>query len=470
MVEIAAGKTLFDKIWDTHAIIEVEGETLVYVDRLLVHEGSRHAFTTLADEGLTPYRAEQIFGFADHYMPTESVAGGVPGVKDTEIRGMIELMEKNTKEMGVRFFGFHDPDQGILHVVPPEQGISQPGIFLCGADSHTSTHGAFGNISFGVGSSESAHIMATQSIWQQQPKTFRINVEDELPFGVHAKDIILGVIAEFGVAAGVGHAIEFAGPCIEKLTMEQRMTVCNMTIEAAGRMGMIAPDETTYAYMDGRPYAPKDALWDEAMAYWQTLPSDDDAEFDREETLHAAALAPMVTWGTNPEMCLPIDGQIPSPDSAQTEEARQELITALDYMDLKPGMAMEEINIERVFIGSCTNARIEDLRAAAEVAATGKAKVQTWVVPGSKGVKRQAEAEGLDKIFTDAGFEWREPGCSLCTALNGDLLKDGERCVSTSNRNFKGRQGPNGKTHLASPAMAAAAAITGKLTDVRTLG
>ncbi|HAT35120.1 MAG TPA: 3-isopropylmalate dehydratase large subunit [Rhodospirillaceae bacterium] len=470
MTETAPGKTLFDKIWDSHVVTEVDGETLVYVDRLLLHEGSRHSFTNLKDLGMEqPFRAEQVFAFSDHYVPTHTRKGGIPGVKMKDIRGMLELMETNAADTGVRLFGWHDENQGILHVVPPEQGITQPGFFICGADSHTSTHGAFGNIAFGVGSSEAAHIMATQCLWQQRPKTFRINVEGDLPFGVHSKDIILGVIADIGVGGGVGHAIEFAGSCIEGLTMEQRMTVCNMTIEAAGRMGLIAPDETTYEYMDERPYMPKGALLQEALAYWKSLPSDEDAEFDKETTLDADALIPMVTWGTNPEMCLPITGTIPSPNDAESDEERQELAAAIDYMELTPGMGMEEIEIERVFIGSCTNSRIEDLRAAAEVAAKGTAKVLTWVVPGSKSIKRQAEAEGLDKIFTEAGFEWREPGCSLCTAINGDLLNDGERCVSTSNRNFKGRQGPNGKTHLASPAMAAAAAITGKLTDVRSL-
>jgi 3-isopropylmalate/(R)-2-methylmalate dehydratase large subunit len=466
-----AGKTLFDKIWDSHVVTEVDGATLVYVDRLLLHEGSRHSFTNLKKYGMKePFRTEQVFAFSDHYVPTHTREGGIPAVKNKEIRGMLELLEKNAAETGVRLFGWNDENQGILHVVPPEQGITQPGIFLCGADSHTSTHGAFGNISFGVGSSESGHILATGCLWQQRPKRMRINVDGTLPFGVHAKDIILGVIAKIGVGGGVGHSIEYAGACIDALTMEQRMTVCNMTIEAAGRMGMIAPDDTTYEYMDGRPYMPKGALLDEAMAYWKSLPTDEDAVFDKEEDLHADDLVPMVTWGTNPGMCLPITGTIPSPDDATTEEERQELASALEYMDLKPGQGMEEIKVERVFIGSCTNARIEDLRAAAEVAAKGKSKVTAWVVPGSKAVKRQAEAEGLDKIFTEAGFEWREPGCSLCTSINGDLVNDGERCVSTSNRNFRGRQGPNGKTHLASPAMAAAAAITGKLTDVRTLG
>ena len=464
------GQTIFDKIWDSHVVTEVKGETLVYVDRLLIHEGSRHSFSMLRNMKMKPYRKEQIFGFADHYIPTETTKGGITGVKDKKIRNMLELMEQNTTEMGIRYFGFHDPNQGILHVVPPEQGISQPGIFLCGADSHTSTHGAFGSISFGVGASEAGHIMATQCLWQQRPSTMRINVEGVLPFGVYAKDIILDIISKFGVGIGVGKSIEFAGSCIENLTMEQRMTVCNMTIEAAGRMGIIAPDETTYEYLDGRPYTPKGSLWDEAHEYWQTLPTDKEAVFDSEITLNVEELVPIVTWGTNPGMALPITGAIPSPDDAENEDDRREIETALDYMGLHPGQGMEEIEIERVFIGSCTNSRIEDIRAAADVAAKGKAKVEAWVVPGSKSIKRQAELEGLDSVFTEAGFQWREPGCSLCTTLNGDLLKDGQRCVSTSNRNFKGRQGPNGRTHLASPAMAAAAAITGKLTDVRKLG
>ena len=312
--------------------------------------------------------------------------------------------------------------------------------------------------------------MATQCLWQQRPSTMRVNVEGVLPFGVYAKDIILDIISKFGVGIGVGKSIEFAGSCIENFTMEQRMTVCNMTIEAAGRMGIIAPDETTYEYLDGRPYTPKGSLWDEAHEYWQTLPTDKEAVFDSEITLNVEELVPIVTWGTNPGMALPITGAIPSPDDAENEDDRREIETALDYMGLHPGQEIEEIEIERVFIGSCTNSRIEDIRAAADVAAKGKAKVEAWVVPGSKSIKRQAELEGLDSVFTEAGFQWREPGCSLCTTLNGDLLKDGQRCVSTSNRNFKGRQGPNGRTHLASPAMAAAAAITGKLTDVRKLG
>ena len=464
------GKTLFDKVWDSHVVTEMEGETLIYVDRLFIHEGSRHSFSMLNDKKIVPFRAEQIFGFADHYMPTHTTQNGISDVKDKEIRGMIELMEMNSSKIGIRHFGFSDPNQGILHVVPPEQGISQPGLLICGADSHSSTHGAFGNISFGIGASETAHIMATQCLWQQRPKTLRINIEGVLPFGIFAKDVILGIISNFGVGFGIGHAIEFSGSCIQSMTLEERMTICNMTIEAGSRMGMIAPDDTTYEYLMGRPYSPSGREWDEAISYWQSLPSDENAVFDQEKNFDINELKPMVTWGTNPEMSLPIDGEIPSPDSFDDEEKRQEIASALEYMDLTPGMCLSDIAIERVFIGSCTNSRIEDLRAAAVVAAKGKAKVQTWVVPGSKSVKRQAEAEGLDKIFINSGFEWREPGCSLCTALNGDLLKEGQRCVSTSNRNFKGRQGPKGKTHLVSPSMAAAAAITGKLTDVRMMG
>ena len=464
------GKTLFDKVWDSHVVTQMEGETLIYVDRLFIHEGSRHSFSMLNDKKIVPFRVEQIFGFADHYMPTHTTQNGISDVKDKEIRGMIELMEMNTSENGIRHFGFSDPNQGILHVVPPEQGISQPGLLICGADSHSSTHGAFGNISFGIGASEAAHIMATQCLWQQRPKTLRINIEGVLPFGIFAKDVILGIISKFGVGFGIGHAIEYSGSCIQSMTLEERMTICNMTIEAGSRMGMIAPDDTTYEYLMGRPYSPSGIEWDEAISYWQSLPSDENAVFDQEKNFDINELKPMVTWGTNPEMSLPIDGEIPSPDSFDDEEKRQEIASALEYMDLTPGMCLSDIAIERVFIGSCTNSRIEDLRAAAVVAAKGKAKVQTWVVPGSKSVKRQAEAEGLDKIFINSGFEWREPGCSLCTALNGDLLKEGQRCVSTSNRNFKGRQGPKGKTHLVSPSMAAAAAITGKLTDVRMMG
>ncbi|MCG8543649.1 MAG: 3-isopropylmalate dehydratase large subunit, partial [Alphaproteobacteria bacterium] len=362
-----------------------------------------------------------------------------------------------------------DPQQGILHVAGPELGITVPGIVLVGADSHTATHGALGNLSFGAGASEIYHIMVTQTLWQRKPKTLRIRVDGRLPFGVASKDVILAIIAEIGHGGAAGHVIEYAGDAITAMTMEQRMTVCNMSIEAGGRAGMIAPDDRTFAYLEGRDYAPKGAAWEQALAHWQTLPSDDGAAFDREVVLQGDDIAPMVTWGTNPEHALPITERVPSPDDAADAAAKAEIAAALDYMDLKPGAPLAKVGVDRVFIGSCTNGRIEDLRAAAEVAKLGQAKVPAWIVPGSTTVKREAEAEGLDKIFTAAGFEWRDPGCSLCTAINGDMLQPGERCASTSNRNFKGRQGLGGRTHLVSPAMAAAAAITGKLTDVRSL-
>jgi 3-isopropylmalate/(R)-2-methylmalate dehydratase large subunit len=463
-------KTIIDKIWDDHMIADVDGETLLYVDRLLLDEGSRHAFGRLQRDDLKPHRPEQIFGFTDHYVPSTDRAGGIKGVSDPKIREMLEMMTANTAAGQIRLFGFDDANQGILHVVPPELGITQPGLLICGTDSHSSTHGAFGALAFGVGQSDGAHIMATQSVWQQRPQTMRITIDGALPFGVGAKDIILGLIAKFGVGIGVGHAIEYAGEAIRSLSMEQRMTICNMSIEAAGRMGLIAPDEVTYAYMMDRPYMPTGRDLDDALEDWRALPCDDGARLGQDESLDISDLAPMVSWGDNPGQSLPINAKTPSPKDAATEEEAKEIEAALTYMDLRPGTALEDIAIERVFIGSCTNSRIEDLREAAAVAAKGEAKVTAWVVPGSQSVKRQAEAEGLDKIFITAGFEWREPGCSLCTAINGDVLRDGERCVSTSNRNFRGRQGPNGRTHLASPAMAAAAAITGRLTDVRKLG
>jgi 3-isopropylmalate/(R)-2-methylmalate dehydratase large subunit len=463
-------ENIIDKIWDAHVIAEEAGETLLYVDRLLLDEGSRHAFGRLENERLKPIRPDQIFGFTDHYVPSSNRSGGINAIKNSQIREMLEIMTANTVKHQVRLFGFDNPNQGILHVVPPELGITQPGLLMCGTDSHSSTHGAFGALAFGIGQSDGAHIMATQCVWQERPQTMRITIEGTLPFGTTAKDIILSLIAQLGVDVGLGAAVEYAGATIESLSMEQRMTICNMSIEAAGRMGIIAPDETTFAYMAGRPYLPKGADLEAALEFWRTLPTDEGATFNQEKKLDVSNLAPTVSWGTNPAQSLPINSYIPTPNDAATAAENKEIAAAINYMGLSPGMALEEIKIERVFIGSCTNARIEDLRAAADVAAKGKAQVPTWVVPGSQAVKLQAEVEGLDTIFSDAGFEWREPGCSLCTAINGDVLANKERCVSTSNRNFKGRQGPNGRTHLASPAMAAAAAITGKLTDVRKLG
>jgi len=382
---------------------------------------------------------------------------------------MVKLLQANTAKHGVTLFGIDDPRQGILHIVPPEQGITQPGLLIVGADSHTATHGAFGSIAFGAGASEVMHVMATQQLWQRKPATLRITVGGELGFGVSAKDVILAIIAKIGVGGGAGHVIEYAGTAITGLTMEGRMTLCNMSIEGGARAGMVAPDETTYAYMKGRPYAPKGADWGRALESWRTLPSDTGAAFDQEVSLDGGAIAPMVTWGTNPEQAGPVTGKVPDLRAISDDNKRGEYEAALDYMGLTSGMPLQDIKVDRVFIGSCTNARIEDLRAAAEVARLGKAKVPAWIVPGSGTVKAQAEKEGLDRIFTAAGFEWRDPGCSLCTAINGDQLKPGERCASTSNRNFRGRQGTGGRTHLVSPAMAAAAALMGRLTDVRDL-
>jgi len=464
-----AGRTMFDKIWSRHVIAEEEGEVLLYVDRAYIHEGSSHAFAQLDQRNRRVARPGQVFAHADHYVPTTGRERGVEGIAIPEIRNMVKLLQANTAKHGVTLFGIDDPRQGILHIVPPEQGITQPGLLIVGADSHTSTHGAFGSLAFGAGASEVMHVMATQQLWQRKPATLRITVDGNLGFGVSAKDVILAIIAKIGVFGGAGHVIEYAGPAISGLSMEGRMTLCNMSIEGGARAGMVAPDDTTYAYMEGRPYAPKGEGWNKALAAWRALPSDTGAVFDRELSLDGNAIAPMVTWGTNPEMAGPVTGAVPDVKSVADDGKRGELESALDYMGLQPGMPLQDIKVDRVFIGSCTNARIEDLRAAAEVARLGRASVPAWVVPGSGTVKAQAEKEGLDRIFTAAGFEWRDPGCSLCTAINGDQLKPGERCASTSNRNFRGRQGTGGRTHLVSPAMAAAAALKGRITDVREL-
>ena len=463
-------QTMFEKIWNSHVVAEEEGEILLYVDRALIHEGSSHAFAALARNKQSVARPQQVFAFTDHYVPTTGREKGVAGIAVDEIRNMVIGQQNNAAKHGIQLFGFDDPRQGILHIVPPEQGITQPGLLICGADSHTSTHGAFGCIAFGIGASDMTHVMATQATWQRKPKTLRITVDGRLGFGVAPKDIILAVIAKIGAEGGVGHAIEYAGAAFRSMSMEGRMTVCNMSIEAGARCGMIAPDDTTFAYMEGRPFAPKKgAEWDAAMALWKVLPSDADATFDREVTLDAALIEPMVTWGVNPEMAGAVGGKVPDPKNAPDERRRSDWTMAQEYMGLTAGMALTDIRIDRVFIGSCTNSRIEDIRAAAEVAKLGRAVVPAWVVPGSKVVKAQAEKEGLDRILLDAGFEWRDPGCSMCTAINGDQLKPGERCASTSNRNFRNRQGPGGRTHLVSPAMAAAAALKGHFIDVRDL-
>lgn len=461
--------TLLDKIWDRHVVTQQGEETLLYVDRCLIHEGSRHSFNHIERDGRPLAEPNKVFAFSDHYVPTTGRDKGIEGIADPKIRGMLQLLASNTAKHGIRLFGFDDPDQGILHVAGPEQGITLPGIVLIGADSHTATHGALGNLSFGAGASEVTHVMVTQTIWQRRPKSMRITVDGQLPFGISAKDIILAIIAQIGHGGATGHVVEYAGPVIEAMSVEQRMTVCNMSIEAGGRAGLVAPDDKVYDYLAGRALVPKGAAWDAALEFWRTLPSDDGATFDNEVRIDASELAPMVTWGTNPEHGVAITATVPSPDDANGPERKKEIAAALEYVGLTPGTPMDGIPIDRVFIGSCTNSRIEDLRAAAEVAKLGHAKIQTWVVPGSQNIKRAAEAEGLDRIFTDAGFEWHSPGCSLCTALNGDQLQPGERCASTSNRNFPGRQGLDSRTHLVSPAMAAAAAISGKLTDVRKL-
>ena len=468
---MAMPRTLFDKIWDRHVVAVAEGgETLLYVDRCMIHEGSRHAFTMIEDEGRSVRRPAQVLAVADQYVPTRNRAAGLPGIGDERIRGMIELLEANTRRHGVTLFGLDDDRQGILHVVGPEQGITQPGMVIAGADSHTSTHGALGCLAFGIGQSEAAHVLATQTIWQRRPKTMRVSVGGRLGTGVTAKDVILAAIARIGSGGAAGHVIEYAGPAIRAMSMEQRLTVCNMSIEAGARAGMVAPDDTTFTYLAERRYAPKGADWDRALAFWRTLAGDSGAVFDVDVDIDAAALAPMVTWGTNPEHALPVTGRVPDPDAPENASRRADLRASLDYMGLAPGTKLTDIAIDRVFIGSCTNGRLDDLRAAAAIARHGRAKIPVMVVPGSARVKQLAEAEGLDRVFQDAGFEWLDAGCSMCTALNGDQLRPRERCASTSNRNFRGRQGPEGRTHLMSPAMAAAAALAGRIADVRALG
>jgi 3-isopropylmalate/(R)-2-methylmalate dehydratase large subunit len=388
---------------------------------------------------------------------------------DEEIRGMVESLGQHTREQGIVYFGVGDARRGIVHVIGPEQGLTLPGITLACGDSHTATHGAFGALAFGIGSTEVEHVMATQTLWQKTPKVMRITVEGRLPAGVGAKDVILAIIARIGAGGGVGHAIEYAGSTFRAMSMDERMTVCNMSIEAGSRAGMVAPDETTFSYLEGRPFAPRGDAWGSALAAWQTLRSDPGAPFDRDVELSAGEIAPTVTWGTSPQDALPITARVPDPAAVGDAARRSSMERALAYMALKPGTPLTEIKVDRVFIGSCTNSRLEDLRAAARVVKGRRAVVPSWIVPGSGLVKRAAEAEGLDRVFVDAGFEWREAGCSMCVGMNGETAREGERVASTSNRNFEGRQGKGARTHLVSPAMAAAAAVTGRLTDVRTL-
>jgi 3-isopropylmalate/(R)-2-methylmalate dehydratase large subunit len=466
---MSAPRTMFDKIWTQHVVAEREGEALLYVDRNFVHEGSFHAFFALAKDGRKVRKPRQTFATADHYVPTAGREGGLAGVADPEIRGMIELLEHNARENGLLHLGIDDPRQGIVHVVGPELGLTQPGLTITCGDSHTSTHGAFGALAFGIGASQLSQILATQCLWQKKPKTLRVLVEGTLRRGVGGKDVILAVIAKIGTAGATGHTIEFAGSAIRSLSMEGRLTVCNMAIEAGARAGMVAPDDTTFAYLHGREFAPEGAGWDRAVQWWRTLPSDEGARFDREVRIDADALEPTVTWGTSPEEALPVSARVPAPDEMSAADKRTHAASALAYMGLTPGTPLTEIAIDRAFIGTCTNGRIEDLRAAAEILKGRKVVVPAWVSPGSSQIKRQAEAEGLDRIFADAGFEWRASGCSSCAAMNGDIVPAGMRCASTSNRNFEGRQGKGARTHLMSPAMVAAAAVTGRITDVRTL-
>ena len=463
-----AGKTLYDKIWDAHLVHEAPGESaVIYVDRHLVHEvTSPQAFEGLRMAGRKLRRPDLTLAVADHNVPTKNRAGGIA---DPESREQIATLERNAKQFGVEYLAMDDIRQGIVHIVGPEQGWTLPGTIIVCGDSHTSTHGAFGSIAFGIGTSDVEHVMATQTLLMPKSKNMRVTVNGRLPVGVTAKDMALAVIAKIGTAGGTGYVIEYAGDAVKSLSMEGRMTLCNMTIEGGARAGLIAPDDVTFAYIEGRPRAPKGDQWDKAVAYWKTLHSDADAKFDEEVTLNAADIAPMVTWGTSPEQGLPITGHIPDPAKIADTNQRAGVERALQYMDLKPGTALSDVKIDRVFIGSCTNGRIEDLRAAAMIAKGRKvaAHVGAMVVPGSGLVKKQAEDEGLDKVFVEAGFEWREPGCSMCLAMNADRLEPGERCASTSNRNFEGRQGRGGRTHLVSPAMAVAAAIAGHLADVR---
>ncbi|MDA0260787.1 MAG: 3-isopropylmalate dehydratase large subunit [Proteobacteria bacterium] len=464
-------RTLFDKIWDNHVVDQQDdGTCLIYIDRHLVHEvTSPQACEGLRDAGRGVRRLDATLAVADHNVPTTPRADGI--IKEEESRIQVETLTANCNEFDIELFEMNDARQGIVHIIGPEQGFTLPGTTLVCGDSHTATHGAFACFAMGIGTSEVEHVLATQTLLMQRPKNLRIAVEGELGFGVTSKDLILAIIGKIGTAGGTGHVIEYSGKAIRDLSMEARMTVCNMSIEGGARAGLIAPDETTFAYLKGKPRSPKGGLWDQAVAYWKTLPSDEGATYDKEITLNASDIAPQVTWGTSPEDVVAITANVPDPKDAPTAGKREQMERSLVYMDLKSGTPMTEVKIDRVFIGSCTNGRIEDIRSAAEVVKGHKVAdhVGAMVVPGSGLVKSQAEEEGLDKIFLEAGFEWREPGCSMCLGMNPDQLEPGERCASTSNRNFEGRQGAGGRTHLVSPTMAAAAAITGRLTDVREL-
>ena len=467
---MAGPRTLFGKIWDAHVVHRQDDDTcLLYIDRHLVHEvTSPQAFAGLRLSNRRVRRPDATLAVADHNVPTTNRGGGID---DAEARLQVETLTKNCADFGIEYYSMDDVRQGIVHIIGPEQGFTLPGTTIVCGDSHTATHGAFGALAFGIGTSEVEHVLATQTLIQKPAKNMRVTVDGTAPFGVTSKDIILAIIGKIGTAGGTGHVIEYAGETIRAMSMEARMTVCNMSIEGGARAGLIAPDETTFAFLTGRPKAPKGAAWEQAVAHWRTLPSDPGARYDREIVLAAADIAPQVTWGTSPEDVVPVTGVVPTPDDTSDPAKRAAMERSLKYMGLKAGTKMEDITIDVVFIGSCTNGRIEDLRAAAKVAEGRRVVdgVQAMVVPGSGLVKDQAEAEGLDQIFKVAGFDWREPGCSMCLAMNADKLRPGERCASTSNRNFEGRQGRGGRTHLVSPAMAVAAAVTGRFTDVREL-
>lgn len=463
-----APKTLFEKVWEAHVVDEADGRALLYVDLHLVHEvTSPQAFEGLRLTGRRVRRPDLTVATVDHNVPTESRPSPI---LDAIARRQVEALRENCEIFGVTYFGIESERQGIVHVIGPELGLTQPGMVIVCGDSHTSTHGAFGALAFGIGTSDVEHVLATQCIWMKKPKTMEIRVEGQLPRGVTAKDLILGIIGRIGVDGAVGHVVEYTGSAIRALSMEGRMTVCNMSIEAGARAGMIAPDATTFAYLESRPFAPRGREWERALAYWQSLPTDPGAAYNKTVVIDAGTMEPYVTWGTRPDQVAPITGRVPDPASLARPEDRAAAERALQYMGLEPGTPIQEIWVDRVFIGSCTNARIEDLRAAAAVVRGRRVhpRVRAMVVPGSTQVKRQAEAEGLDRIFKEAGFEWRESGCSMCLGMNPDILRPGERCASTSNRNFEGRQGPGGRTHLVSPLMAAAAAIAGRFVDIRT--
>jgi 3-isopropylmalate/(R)-2-methylmalate dehydratase large subunit len=467
-------QTLFEKIWDHHLVRTETPATpaVLYVDLHLVHEvTSPQAFAELRSRGVPVRRPDLTLATMDHSTPTTPRAAGRLQVLDSQAMTQLAQLEKNCEEFGVRLFGLDDSRQGIVHVIGPEQGLTQPGMTIVCGDSHTSTHGAFGALAFGIGTSEVGHVLATQTLLQRKPRNMEIRIDGVLPRGVTAKDIILAVIARIGIGGATGHVLEYTGPAIRSLTMEERMTICNMSIEAGARAGLVAPDDTTFEYVAGRPFAPKGADWDNAVVRWRELAHNEGATYDRSVHLDATSLAPMITFGTNPSMAIPIDGRVPDPTAAANNAERSDLDKALNYMALEPGQSLIGRAVDVVFVGSCTNSRISDLRQAAEVMRGRRVApgVRMLVVPGSRSVKREAEAEGLDRVFREAGAEWREAGCSMCIAMNGDQLQPGQSAVSTSNRNFEGRQGKGGRTFLASPLTAAATAVTGAIADVRTL-